>query len=155
MSTQHQGEYVTSTAMTVKFEYAPPLAVAPTLYGYAAPALSEGQCKVSLWRYTPTGVTRILNTSNAAISGTIHSWVSASTSYTPTVPGDHVGVFAWKLGGVTAYGITHFYATPASYSPSANGDGRIVAMHYFPRPDARHVIAQTISGELVARQNPS
>jgi len=155
MSTRYQGEYVTSTAMTVAWKYSQPLAAAPDLYGYTSPSLSEGECKVTLWRYTPTSVTRLRNAAAANISGTIHSWVNCSTSYTPTVAGDHVGIFSWKLGGVTAHGITHFYATPVSYSPSANGDGRVVGMHYFPRSDARHVITQTISGELAARQNPA
>ncbi len=155
MTTKYQGEYPISVALTVRWQYARPLTSPPDIYGYSAPSLTEGQCKVTLWTYTPTSVSKVLSASAASISGTIHSWVSCTKSYTPAAAGEYVGVFAWMLGGVTAYGVVHFYVRPASYSPSTDGDGRIIGLHYFPQPQARHVVYQTMGGELVSKENPS
>jgi len=155
MSTQYQGEFPVSAAMTVRWEYAQPTLTAPTIYDYSSPSLTEGACKLTLYRYTPTSVTKLLGGSTATISGTIHSWVSCTKSVTPDAAGEHVGIFAWMLGGVTAYGVVHFYVQPATYSPSSDGDGRIIGLHYFPHPQVRYVIYQTLGGELVAKQNPA
>lgn len=154
MSTQFQGEYPIDTAMTVRWRYGQPLTTAPDLYAYTTPSLTEGQVKLTLWRYTPTSLTVAVAATAATISGTLHSWVSCTYSYTPATAGDYIGVFSWKLGGVTAHGIVLFYARPTSYSPSSDGDGRIIGLHSFPRGDAQHLVYQTMSGELVAKQNP-
>lgn len=152
-STQFQGEYPIDTAFTLRWEYGQPLTTAPTVHGYTTPTLAEGDCKVTIWHYTPTTLTKKVDAAAATISGTIHSWVSCTYSYTPATAGDYIGIFSWELEGVTAHGIVLFYAYPTTYSPSTDGDGRLIGLHHYPRPDAEHVIYQTISGELVAKQN--
>lgn len=75
-------------------------------------------------------------------------------AYTPTTGGNHRVTFTWTWSGGEQWDET-FQFWVSGDAGGADGTDGIIALHAYERPEKYHVVYETRSGELIAKQGPS